>query len=84
MFNIHIFTEQVGSETTVLPFIPEAHFRNPVRKVVAVTISSVTPGTFLGRTSNYAIKSVIYIIPNSLPVLFNAIHSQLLKVFLNK
>jgi len=39
-------------QTTVLPFIPEALFRNAVRKVVAVTISSVTAGTFLGRTSN--------------------------------
>jgi hypothetical protein len=52
MFNIHIFTEQVGSETAVLYFIPEAPFRNRVRKVVAVTISSATPGTFLGITSN--------------------------------
>jgi len=52
MFNIHIFTEQASSETTVLPFISEAPFRNPVRKVAAVTISSATPGTFLGRTSN--------------------------------
>jgi hypothetical protein len=52
MFNIHIFTQQVGSETAVLPFIPEAPFRNPVRKLVAVTIFSATPGTVLGRTSN--------------------------------
>jgi hypothetical protein len=57
MFNVHIFTVQVGAswlrkKKTVLPFIPEAPFRIPVGKVVAVTISSATPATFLGTISN--------------------------------
>jgi hypothetical protein len=54
MFNMHIFTEQGGSETTVLHLMPEAPFSIPARKVVGVMIYSGTSGTFLGRTSKQA------------------------------